>query len=115
MRKHSSLTRGIARFDSALVRPRTRLDLVSLGLSLTLLAPGVALAKPSATGHTAVASKQGKKGRTPKEKAPCFAPQVKVLRRRGAEVEDRALSLTFCDGKPNPAALDSLSVLARPR
>src|SRR4051794_18747810 len=87
-----------------------------LALSLLLLGPTVALAKPSTAG-TAAASKQGKKGRTSKEKekAPCFAPEVHVLRRRGSEVEDRSLALTFCDGAPNPAALDSVSVLARPR
>ena len=87
-----------------------------LALSLLLLGPSVALAKPTTAG-TAAALKQGKKGRAPKEKekAPCYAPEVHVLRRRGSDVEDRSLPLTFCDGAPNPAALDSVSVLARPR
>ena len=87
-----------------------------LALSLLLLGPSAALAKPS-TADTALALKQGKKGRAPKEKekAPCYAPEVHVLRRRGSDVEDRSLALTFCDGAPNPAALDSVSVLARPR
>ena len=87
-----------------------------LALSLLLLGPSVAQAKPSTTGTTTT-SKQGKKSRAPKEKekAPCYAPEVHVLRRRGSELEDRTLSLTFCDGATNPAALDSVSVLARPR
>jgi hypothetical protein len=89
---------------------------LGLGLGLLLLSgPSSALAKPTSNTSTTAAGKQTKKARPPKEKAPCFAPEVKVLRRRGTEVEDRSLSLTFCDGKPNPAALDSLSVLARPR
>ncbi|MFT3927979.1 MAG: DUF882 domain-containing protein [Myxococcales bacterium] len=91
-----------------------------LALCLLLVGPASALAKPSTTGttgSTGTSSKQGKKGRTAKEKekAPCYAPEVHVQRRRGTELEDRALTLTFCDGAPNPAALDSVSVLARPR
>jgi hypothetical protein len=46
---------------------------------------------------------------------PCFAKPVQLLRVRGAVVEPRELSLTLCSGAPNPSALDSLSVLARPR
>ena len=45
----------------------------------------------------------------------CRAPAVRVLRRHSAGVEERLLSLTLCDGSPNPAALASLSLLARPR
>ncbi|MEY4512202.1 MAG: hypothetical protein RLZZ450_4324 [Pseudomonadota bacterium] len=46
---------------------------------------------------------------------PCYAKPVQLLRVRGAVVEPRELSLTMCNGAPNPAALDSLSVVARPR
>ncbi len=57
---------------------------------------------------------KGKK-RELKLKAPCFSPEVHVARRRGELLEHRQLALTFCDGLPNPSALDSLSVLARSR
>jgi hypothetical protein len=53
--------------------------------------------------------------RAAKPKPPCFAPQVHVVRRRGDVLEHRDLALTFCDGSANPTALDSVSVLARPR
>jgi len=56
-----------------------------------------------------------KSKRAPKAKPPCFSPEVHVARRRGDLLEHRQLALTFCDGSPNPAALDSVSVLARPR
>jgi hypothetical protein len=51
----------------------------------------------------------------PSSTKPCYAKPVQLLRVRGAVVEPRELSLTLCSGAPNPAALDSLSVLARPR
>jgi len=86
-----------------------------LGLCLLLLGPSTALAKPSTAGTTVTTTKQGKKARKEKEKAPCYAPEVHVQRHRGPEIEDRSLALTFCDGAPNPAALDLVSVLARPR
>lgn len=64
-------------------------------------------------------TKQAKRGkataREAKKAKPCFSPQVHVARRRGDVLEHRDLSLTFCDGRPNPAAVDSVSVLARPR
>lgn len=53
--------------------------------------------------------------REPKVKPPCFSPEVHIARRRGDQLEHRDLSLTFCDGTPNPAALDSISVLGRAR
>ena len=53
--------------------------------------------------------------REAKPKPPCFSPQVHVARRRGDVLEHRDLALTFCDGSANPAAIDSVSVLARPR
>ena len=48
-------------------------------------------------------------------KGPCLARPVQLVRARGAEVEPFELSLTLCNGKPNVAVLDALSVLARPR
>ena len=70
-------------------------------------------APPSKTVSSAKSAKKGKRG--PKVIAPCFAPEVHVARRRGDLLEHRDLALTFCDGSPNPSALDSVSVLARPR
>lgn len=46
---------------------------------------------------------------------PCYAKPVQLLRVRGAVVEPREVSLTLCNGTPNPSAIDSVSVLARPR
>jgi hypothetical protein len=46
---------------------------------------------------------------------PCYAKPVQLLRVRGVDVEPREVSLTLCNGAPNPAALDSVSVLGRPR
>ncbi len=87
-----------------------------LALSLLCVTPSVASAKPRSTGAEVTSSKSNKKTRgKKKEKPPCYAPEVQVVRRRGAEVENRSLALTYCDGTPNPAALDSVSVLARPR
>jgi hypothetical protein len=60
-------------------------------------------------------AKLAKQERKKKPEAPCFAPLVHVVRNRGGELEPRDLHLTFCDGTPNPSAVDSLSVLARPR
>ncbi|HEY6879828.1 MAG TPA: DUF882 domain-containing protein [Polyangiales bacterium] len=50
-----------------------------------------------------------------KSKEPCYARPVALMRVRGAVVEPREVSLTFCNGKPNPAAVDTVSMLARPR
>jgi uncharacterized protein YcbK (DUF882 family) len=74
-----------------------------LSLLLVLSAPAFAHAAP----NKAPATKAGK--------APCYAKPVALMRVRGAVVEPREVSLTFCNGKPNPAALDTVSVLARPR
>jgi hypothetical protein len=46
---------------------------------------------------------------------PCFAKPIPFARQLGSETETRSLSLTYCDGKPNPAALEALSVLSRSR
>jgi hypothetical protein len=48
-------------------------------------------------------------------KAPCYARPVQLMRVRGTILEPREVALTFCNGKPNPAAIDTVSVLARPR
>jgi uncharacterized protein YcbK (DUF882 family) len=81
---------------------------VLLGLAL----PSLAQAKRTDSAKFAAKAVREK---GPKEKAPCYAPEVHVVRRRGSDVEHRDLSLTLCDGSVNPAALDSVSVLARPR
>jgi hypothetical protein len=90
-----------------------RRRLATIGLSLGLCWSAPVLAKPSQNTTSVV--KQNKRPRTSKVKAPCYAPPVTVARARGNLLENRNLSLTFCDGTPNPAALDELSVLARPR
>lgn len=90
-----------------------RLSIV-LGLCLALAPASVSHAKAGQEPDGA-ASKQTKRERASKDKAPCYAPEVRLTRKRGTETEERSLSLTFCDGAPNPKALESLSVLARPR
>lgn len=70
------------------------------------------LASGPARAAAARARAQSKKKREP---PPCFAAPVPLARTRGEEIEPHELSLTLCDGTPNPAALDSLSVLGRPR
>ncbi len=50
-----------------------------------------------------------------REAPPCFARPVEFSRDFGSGVETRSLSLTYCDGRINPAALEALSVLARSR
>jgi hypothetical protein len=111
----------------------------TLGLGLTLAtgaSPGLAWAKPqnanaqagaatstsrarpSPRAQTRGSARQPAKTRAQtkkKEAAPCLARAVHVVRSRGEELEPRDLALTYCDGRPNPGALDSLSVLARPR
>lgn len=101
-----------------------RAALAVLPLVLALATPAPARAKradatPKAA-ETAGTRRQTAKAppgklKKPADKAPCLAPPVHVVRRRGDEVEHRTLSLTFCDGRVNPSALDSVSVLARPR
>jgi len=68
-------------------------------------------AKAAAAAKTPAKSAAAKPGKA----KPCYAKPVQLLRVRGAVVEPRELSLTMCNGAPNPSALDSLSVLARPR
>jgi hypothetical protein len=107
----------------------------TLGLSLGLgfaagASPGLAWAKPqnagaktaatatarAPAGSAARAGKSKTRAQTKKKDAgPCLAPAVQLVRSRGLELEPRKLALTHCDGSPNPGALDSLSVLARPR
>ncbi len=50
-----------------------------------------------------------------KVRGPCYAKPVQLTRVRGTMEEPREVSLTFCNGKPNPAAVDAVSLLARPR
>jgi hypothetical protein len=105
----------------------------TLGLSLGLAtgaSPGLAWAKPQNAGAKAgeaAATTRATPARSTKPPAkaraqakkkdagPCLAPPVHVVRSRGQELEPRDLALTYCDGTANPGALDSLSVLARPR
>jgi hypothetical protein len=112
---------------------------LTLGLCLGLATasiPAPAFAKPqSAPGRREEPSKENTRGdgsarhrragrahgpgaqaRARKEaQQPCLKPKVELTRERGDETERRIVSLTFCDGQVNPDALDSLSVLARPR
>lgn len=112
---------------------------LTLGLCLAIATAGVsatAFAKPqNAPGRKAEPNRPRKRAveatrerkRAPREKGlsartrakkeppPCLKPTVELTRDRGTETERRSLSLTFCDGQVNPEALDSLSVLARPR
>jgi hypothetical protein len=74
-----------------------------------------AKAAPAKPETTKKAGKLEKSARAKKVEAPCFAPEVHVVRNRAGELEHRQLNLTFCDGSPNPSAVDSISVLARPR
>lgn len=82
--------------------------------------PGVAkrtAATPAPPGDKAsqTATLRSKTQAKKREQPPCLSPVVHLVRTRGDEAEPRELSLTFCDGRPNPSALDSLSVLGRPR
>lgn len=84
-------------------------------------APAVKSTKPSVRENTDAKErtrpeKPGKqKAQGKKAETPCYAPEVRIIRKRGEEIEERKLALTFCDGTANPSAVDSLSVLARPR
>jgi hypothetical protein len=69
-------------------------------------------ASPKALVKGKSRAKQSEKKR---ESKPCFAREVHVVRKRGDEIEHRHLALTHCDGTPNPAAVDSVSVLSRAR
>ncbi|MDB4987638.1 MAG: outer membrane protein OmpA/MotB family [Myxococcaceae bacterium] len=106
--------------------------LLLLSLSLALSAPaagaravptGAAPRKLPLSTSKAGSSKQETAALTntkassgkPSKSKPCYARPVQLLRVRGDQVEPRDVSLTLCNGAPNPAALDSLSVLGRPR
>jgi hypothetical protein len=65
--------------------------------------------------RASVGKKRKDSDKKPKAEAPCYAPEVHLVRKRGDELEERSLHLTMCDGTPNTSAVDSLSVLARPR
>lgn len=75
-------------------------------------APAQKEAAPRGAKTAALATQVARSG---KSKQPCFARPVQLLRVRGEVLEPRELSLTMCNGSPNVASLDSLSVLARPR
>lgn len=87
-----------------------RLLLASLVVALWL--PAFARAAPD---KSAKVKRSGPVKPASKGNGPCYARPVALLRVRGAVVEPREVSLTFCNGKPNPAAVDTVSVLARPR
>jgi hypothetical protein len=86
---------------------RVRIEAASR-VEVTARGPAKTKQKSSLTTKTKAASKK-------KPAARCFSPEVHIVRKRGDEIEHRDLALTFCDGRPNPSALDSLSVLARSR
>jgi Bacterial protein of unknown function (DUF882) len=65
---------------------------------------------PASKAKTVASAKQAGSA-----KGPCYAKPVALMRVRGTVVEPREVSLTYCDGKPNPAAVDTVSLLARPR
>lgn len=104
---------------------------LSVGLLLAVCAlPTRAHAKPQAASQKANApaalrgetdtnkeraAPRAKTRAKKREAPPCFAQPVAFARELGSELETRSLSLTYCDGKPNLAALESLSVLARSR
>lgn len=81
------------------------------GANAAANAAAKAAAKPAVTKSAATKTGAKKAGAA----KPCYAKPVQLLRVRGAVVEPRELSLAMCNGAPNPSALDSLSVVARPR
>lgn len=68
----------------------------------------------SANGVPVVAARS-RVGRSRAEPPPCFKRPVQLSRQLGDETEHAELSLTYCDGKVNLAALDALSALSRSR
>jgi hypothetical protein len=102
---------------------------LAFGLSLALCGlPARAAAKPQASSEQAARAAGADRSNERKERAPraktrvkkreappCFAKPVQFTRDFGNELETRSLSLTYCDGRVNPAALEALSVLARSR
>ncbi len=81
------------------------------------LAPAIAAADPAPSpgaSPAARATKTGKTHRTARlqksEPRTCTKPPVEIV----AGGESATLSLTRCDGKPAPLAVEHLSVLARP-
>jgi hypothetical protein len=87
----------------------------SMALAKSSAEPAQAEPRKTETPKAEPKAAEAKNAKKKKADAPCFAPMVHVVRKRGDELESRDLSLTFCDGAPNPSAIDSLSVLARPR
>jgi hypothetical protein len=85
------------------------------GSSSPALAKSPAETKPKVAETKPKVAETKKASKKKKVEGPCYAPMVHVVRKRGDEIETRELALTFCDGAPNPSAVDSLSVLARPR
>lgn len=77
-------------------------------------APSVGKSSKSTTS-AAAPEKKSTLAKQTRSKKPCYAKPVQLVRVRGQQVEPRELSLTMCNGTPNRAALDALSVLARPR
>lgn len=67
------------------------------------------------TASAATPEKKSTLAKQTRSRKPCYAKPVQLVRVRGQQVEPRELSLTMCNGTPNRAALDALSVLARPR
>jgi hypothetical protein len=85
----------------------------STGMARPAAAKSVAakpVGKPAAT-----VSPPTKLTKQTQPKGPCLARPVQLARSRGLEVEPAELSVTLCNGKPNVAVLDQLSMLARPR
>jgi hypothetical protein len=70
--------------------------------------------KPSAKKPVANKKAAPKLGKQ-QSKGACLARPVQLIRVRGEQLEPHAVSLTTCAGAPNVAALDELSILARPR
>lgn len=70
--------------------------------------------RPQRTASTQpVKSKPSSRKKSKKPEPPCFKPKIQVFRGfHRAEAE--SLSLTYCDGKPAPNVVESLSLIARP-
>lgn len=77
---------------------------------------GKAASAPKTTGARAARSSgRATPAKQVKAKRACLARPVQLVRVRGEQVEPHELSLTRCDGTPNVAALEELSIVARPR
>lgn len=80
--------------------------------SPTVRAPAHAATQPAPAEHENAKSRTTGKARN---KSACLAKEVKVVRQHGEDLEVRTLALTDCEGRARAPALDSLSVLGRPR